>query len=156
MFTRRISRLVLMWATPCLLAAGVAILSVPAEANEISWRTTGTRSTHDGNHYTHEGTSVFMNGEEAHIRVEGTVGEKSTAEDGTAVAQTVFVFKDGSSFTLKFVSIWTRGISRNAGIFMGGTGRFAGMTGSGTAIVEKPSGGPPVTVWTGSYELAAQ
>jgi hypothetical protein len=133
----------------CLVAVGAA----PAWAADISWRTTGTQTSRDGTHYTREGTSVFTTGEEAHVAVNGFIGPDASNENGTARGESIFRFKDGSGFTLRFVSIWGGGQERNAGIFADGIGRFAGMTGSGTATSEPPTTGPKATVWTGTYEL---
>jgi hypothetical protein len=137
------------------VAVGLAIGVAPARATDIGWRTTGTQTSSNGNHYTREGTAVFTTGEEAHVAVDGFLGPDVSNTSGTARGEAVYQFKDGSSFTLRFVSIWTGAMSRNAGIFAGGTGRFAGMTGTGTAANETAdTTGPMVTVWTGTYELS--
>jgi hypothetical protein len=140
-----------------LSVVGLAIGTAPAWATDISWRTTGTQTSSDGNHYTREGTAVFTAGEEAHVVVNGFLGPDVSNSGGTARGEAVYQFKDGSSFTLRFVSIWSGPLSRNAGIFVGGTGRFAGMTGTGTAANETATTtGPMVTVWTGNYELSTK
>jgi hypothetical protein len=140
--------------TVYLVAVGLAIGSAPAWATDISWRSTGRTTATEGSHYTAEGTAVFTTGEEAHVAVNGFLGPDASKADGTARAEAIYQFKDGSSFTLHLVSIWSRGFERNAGIFVGGTGRFAGMTGTGTATSEPPTTGPKATIWTGTYELS--
>ncbi len=133
---------------------GLAAATVPAWAADISWHTTGvTEIARDGRLYTREGTAVFTTGEEAHVVVHGVIDPDASNSDGTAKAESVFQFNDGSSFTLHFASIWGRGLERSAGIFTGGTGRFAGMIGSGTSTSKPPNTGPRSTVWTGTYEL---
>ena len=63
----------------------------------------------------------------------------------------ISVIKDGIRLHAKFrfVSIWGEGQERNAGIFADGTGRFVGMTGSGTAITTpQRNSGPALRVVT--------
>jgi hypothetical protein len=137
-----------------LVAVGLVAGAAPGWAADISWHTTATQTASEGNHYTREGTAFFTTGEEAHVVVNGFLGPDASKANGTAKGETIFRFKDGSGFTLRFVSIWGEGQERNAGIFADGTGRFVGMTGSGTAISEPPTTGPKATVWTGTYELS--
>jgi hypothetical protein len=136
------------WLMPCLITAGLIIGSAPAAwAIDISWRTT-TSST-QGEHYTYEGTAVFA-GEEAHIVGGGTRDGLSSRR--TAAGETNYKFSDGSGFTIRWVSTRIGTTVRQAGIFINGTGRYAGMIGSAAAVQERPG----TNVWTGSYELASE
>lgn len=136
---------------------GFAAATVPAWAADISWRTTGlTQTAREGSRYTREGTAAFITGEEAHVVVHGVIDLDASNSDGTARGEFVFQFKDGSRFTVHFVSIWGGGLERSAGIFASGTGRFAGMIGSGTSTSEPPTTGPKPTIWTGTYELQSK
>jgi hypothetical protein len=130
-----------------IITAGLMIGSAPAWAIDISWRTTA--SSTQGDHYTYEGTAVF-GGEEARIAGGGT--RDSLSSKRTAAGETNYKFSDGSSFTVRWVSTRIGTAVRQAGIFINGTGRYAGMIGSATAVQERPG----TTVWTGSYELASE
>jgi hypothetical protein len=138
------------WLIPCLITAGLMIGSAPAWAIDISWRTTtgGTVSQGD-NRYTYEGTAVFA-GEEAHIVGGGTRDGSSSRR--TTAGETNYKFSDGSGFTVRFVATRIGTTVRQAGIFINGTGRYAGMIGAAIALQERPG----TTAWTGSYELASE
>lgn len=152
MFNPRMNRRVLL-LTACFAAFGTMMASIPGWATELSWRGTSKLVSSEGSRYRREGTAVFTNGEEAQLSVDGNVGPNSTMTNGTSMANAVYRFADGSGFTLHFVSIWNEELQRNAGIFADGVGRFAGMSGSATALGEAVATGPIVVVWTGSYKL---
>ena len=155
MFDSQMNRHVLL-LTACFAALGIMMASVPVWAAELSWRGTTKLVSSEGSHYKREGTAVFANGEEARLSVDGNMGPNSTIANGTSVADAMYRFADDSGFTLHFVSIWNGKLQRNAGILADGIGRFAGMSGSATALGETAAAGPIVVVWTGSYELTAQ
>ena len=136
------------WLIPCVITAGLMIGSAPAWAIDISWRTT-TSSRTQGDNYTYEGTADFA-GQEAHFTGGGTRNGSPTRR--TAAGETIYKFSDGSGFTVRFMSTRIGTAFRQVGIFINGTGRYAGMIGSATAVQERPG----TTAWTGSYELAAE
>jgi hypothetical protein len=154
MFTPRINRPIFRLLVLFLIAAGLAIGAAPAWATDISWRGTSKRTSNEGSHYTREGTAVFTTGEEAHFAVNGTLGPNSNPANGTATVEIIYRFKDDSGFTLRGVGIWNESLQANAGIFVDGVGRFAGMTGSATCTGDSPAKGATETVWNGTYELS--
>ena len=140
-----------------LVLCFIIVISVvgtdPAWATDISWRATTTQTANPGDNYTREGTAVFAGGEEAQVVINGTMGPGSFYASGTASGEQVIRFRDGSGFTLHFVSIWRGRIQRVVGIFGDGVGRFAGMNGSATGTSGAASTGPAVTDWVGTYEV---
>jgi hypothetical protein len=119
----------------------------------MSWRSTSSLTVNEEDHYSCEGTAVFSTGEEAHLACDGTRDKNSSSSSGTSTVNAVYRFNDGSSFTIHFVAVWNATMSRNGGVFVNGTGRFAGIIGSATAAAQRPASGPATTVWTAMYEL---
>ncbi len=156
MLIQRIKRLMLSWLVVCLMSVGLAAVSDPAWAKDISWRATTVVTAGEGNRFTREGTAVFMTGEEAHVVINLIQGQGSSWASGTSTADAVYRFKDGSGFTLRFEGSWNGAGQRGAGTFVDGIGRFAGMTGGATATGEMPTTGPTAVIWTGTYEVSAK
>ena len=141
------------WTIAALVAVGLATGLPRARAVDISWQGTSALTSNEGGHYTAEGTAIFMTGEEAHLAVKAAAGANSSLQNGTSAGEIVYRFKDGSGFTLHFVSIWNEAVQRNAGIFGDGIGNFAGMTGSAAGVGPAPAKGPSHVVWVGAYDM---
>ena len=140
---------------PCLIAAGLILGSVPAWAADIAWRNTTigppSPTAPDGS-YSFEGTSNFA-GEEVKIAGKGV---RTIIPSGrTSGGETVYRFADGSGFTLRFVAARIGETVHQAGVFLNGTGRYAGIIGSAVGVPESraDANAPGATNWRGSYEL---
>ena len=102
--------------------------------------------------YSFEGTSNFA-GEE--VKIVGK-GVRTIIPSGrTSAGETVYRFADGSGFTLRFVAARIGGTVHQAGVFLNGTGRYAGIIGSAVGVPESraDANAPGSTDWRGSYEL---
>ena len=138
------------WVMPCIITASLMTGTAPAWAVDISWRSSSSETVSQGDdRYTYEGTAVFA-GEEAKIVGSGT--RNSSPSRGAASAEAIYKFSDGSGFTVRWVSTRIGMTVRQGGVFINGTGHYAGMIGSATSVQERPG----TTVWTGSYELVPE
>ena len=139
---------------PCLIAAGLMLGSAPAWAADVAWRNTtpGPSPTAPDGSYSFEGTSNFA-GEEVKITGKGV---RTIIPSGrTSAGETVYRFADGSGFTLRFVAARIGGTVHQAGVFLNGTGRYAGIIGSAIGVPESraDANSPGSPNWRGSYEL---
>src|SRR5689334_10478895 len=109
------------------------------------------RPAGEGSHFTREGTADFESGEEAHVVVHVVQGPGSSWANGTSKGDAIYSFKDGSGFKGQFEGSWNSVEHRQAGIFVDGKGRFAGITGKGAASGEAPTSATTSTFWKGTY-----
>ena len=131
----------------------LAVIASPALATDIAWHSKTEPASWAGANYERKGTVDFKTGEQGSFLSYGT---NRKVENGLMpwIAVYVFRFDDLSSITVKQEGTFDPAsqVSKGSGEFLGGTGRFEGITGKVT-LVGRFSGSTAETDWVGAYTL---